>query len=291
MKWILRLWLIVFAIIILWIYFLFISPQLFGKKTLMVPELVHLTEEQAIETLEQEHISYQITYIENSTDEVLKTIPYAGTEIKENYTITVYIGKIMPQTYHSYLGQVYEDVAEEIDKMCHDTKIRLKVEYEETSTRISGLIIRESLMDGTILDQGLELCLTISKNTDTFLMPRLVGMKIDEALELIKEYPIKVHINYMATPIEEDIVLFQSTTENTIIDKKNQSFLELYVSKGLSTTSSVDVDCFTQMIENLGYELEVNWVHSNESFNKLIAFKVQKLYDIGMTKYILWVTK
>lgn len=291
MKWILRLWLVIFAIIILWVYFLFISPKIFSKEILVVPNVVSLSEKEAIDTLEKAHIDYQITYVENLSEEVLKTLPYAGTEIKSDYKVMVYIGKVLPKSYHSFLGQVYEDVEEDIQKLCNEFDLKLNIEFEEDETKMSGIIIKESLIDGTILNQGGELCLTISKNNDTFLMPRLIGLTIDEALNMIKDYPMKVNINYYATPIEEDIVLFQSTSENTMIDKKNQSVLELYVSKGLAKSSSVDVDFLVDMIENLEYELEINYIDSNESFNKLIAFKIQKLYDINVTKYILWVTR
>ncbi|MDE7162426.1 MAG: PASTA domain-containing protein [Anaeroplasmataceae bacterium] len=291
MKWALRLWLVIFGIGILWIYFLFISPKIFHSQIVTIPDVVDMTEDDAIAELEKNHIQYQITYIENDKNLALKTIPYAGTNIKADYVVSLYVGKIMPVAYKSYLGRVYEDVDEEINVMCNSYGLRLKIEYEEVDNVISGLIIKESLVDGSVLNQGDELCLTLSSNHSSYMMPNFVGMTMEDALQWINEYNLKVNITYMQTPVEEDIIIFQSTPANTLIHKNNSYTLDLYVSKGIQTTTVVDVDSFIEVIENLGYEFEINYVNSNEIENKLVAFEVQKLYDSNIVKYILWITK
>lgn len=122
-------------------------------------------------------------------------------------------------------------------------------------------------------------------------MPNLVGKPIEEALELLKDYQLHININYVSTPIDEDLVIFQSTSENTIINKNNSYVLDLYVSKGMKQTTILNVDDFIAVIQNMGYLLEVNYVKSNDLENKLVAFKVQKLYDNNIVKYYLWVTE
>ena len=51
MKLILRLWLVTFGIIILWIYFLFISPKIFNNRIIEIPDVVNLSEADAVEIL------------------------------------------------------------------------------------------------------------------------------------------------------------------------------------------------------------------------------------------------
>ena len=94
MKLILRLWLVTFGIIILWIYFLFISPKIFNNRIIEIPDVVNLSEADAVEILNEKKIKYQITYIESTEERTLKTIPYAGTSVKANYVVSLYIGKL-----------------------------------------------------------------------------------------------------------------------------------------------------------------------------------------------------
>lgn len=291
MKWVLRLWLVIFGIMIIWIYSLFISPKIFHNRILTIPDVVNKTEEEAIAELNKNKIKYQITYVENENNLALKTIPYAGTSIKADYVISLYIGKVMPVTYRSYLGRIYEDVAEEINVMCNSYGLKLKIEYEEVDSVVSGLIIKESLVDGSVLNQGDELCLTLSSNHLSYMMPNFIGMKIEEALPLIDEYHLRVNLTYIQTPVEEDIIIYQSTPANTLIHKNNPYSLDLYVSKGIQTTTVVDVDSFIEVLSSLGYEIDINYINSNDLENKLVAFEVQKLYDNNIVKYILWITK
>lgn len=241
--------------------------------------------------LDDQNINYQITYIENDVDAILKTIPYAGTKIKASTSIKVYIGKIMPEAYKSFLGQSYEDSIDKIELMCNDKGITLKVEYEENTEIVPGIIIKESLTDGSLLNKGDTLIITVSSNSNSFLMPKLVGLNIEEALKIINEYNIKVNIIYYQTPIDEDVVIFQSTPPKTIISKVNSYKLDIYVSKGLSLNTHIDVSDFIDIIPAMGYELEIIYVNSNLEKNILVEFEVQKIYDIGIEKYILWVSK
>ncbi|MBD5390479.1 PASTA domain-containing protein [bacterium] len=291
MKWVLRLWLVILGIVIIWIYFLFISPKIFHNQILTIPDVVNMNEDEAIAELDKHKIKYQITYVENEKNYALKTIPYAGTKIKADYVISLYVGKIMPVAYRSYLGRLYDEVSEEIDAMCNHTGIKLKIEYEEVDSLVSGLIIKESLVDGSAIHQGDELCLTLSSNHLSYMMPNFIGMTIDEALQWINEYHLKVNLTYIQTPVEEDIIIYQSTPANTLIHKNNMYSLDLYVSKGIQKTTVVDVDFFIEVLANLGYEIDINYVNSNEIENKLVAFEVQKLYDSNVVKYILWITK
>lgn len=291
MKLVLRLWLVTLGIILIWIYFLFISPKIFNNHIVTIPDVIHLSEEQAIKELEKNKIKYQITYVESEEELAMKTVPYAGTKVKTDYVISLYVGKKMPVAYKSYLGRIYEDIADEIELMCNNYGLKLKIEYEETDYTVRGVIIKESLIDGSVLNQGDELCLTISANHSTYMLPNFVGLSLAEAVKLIEEYHIKVNLTYIPTPVDEDIIIYQSTPANTLIQKNNPYTLDLYVSKGVKDTTIIDVESFIEVIGQLGYELEVNYVNSNDLENKLVAFQVQKLYDNNRVKYILWITK
>ena len=248
-----------------------------------------MNEEEAVDKLKKSNIDYQITYIQNSSESVLKTIPYAGVNIKKNFIIDLYIGKIFPNSYHSYLGLLYDDVKEEIERICNDNAIKLEIKYVEDNSLISGVIINESFVDGYIMKKGDILTLTISNNNSYFVMPNLVGLNIYDALAILKEYDIKAIVNYYSSPIENDIVLFQSIVKDSVIKKGNLYEVTLYVSKGMDVFA--DVSKLEEMLVFLGYNVDKKYINSNEEDNILVAFEVKKLYDSNELLFTLFITK
>lgn len=227
----LRLWIVIFVIICIWIYFLFISPKIFNNKILVVPNIIEMSEEEGIETLKTSKIKYKIIYLENQDNIVLRTMPYPNTKIKGNYEIEVFIGKVMPASYKSYIGQVYEDVKEKINIMCNNNGIKLKIKYEQNNNVLDGVIINESINNGDYLEGIDELIITISSNNTKLLMPNFVGKHINEVVEFANKNNLLVIFIYLETPILEDIILHQSIKENTVIDKNSNYKIEIYVSK------------------------------------------------------------
>ena len=231
MKWIFRLWLVILIIVFIWFYFLFISPRLFNKTIYRVPNIIDMNENEALKKLEDEKIYYNLHYQENSSNVVLKTIPYPNTEIKKNYHVDVYIGKVMPASYKSYLGRVWNEVKEEIEIMCNNNGIKLRVIYELNDSVFEGVIINESLNNKQTLEGIEELIITISNNNTNLKMPNFVGKHINEVLEFVDRNNLSVIFIYLEVMMAEDIVLYQSINENTIIDKNSNYKIEIYVSK------------------------------------------------------------
>ena len=234
MRKVLWLWTVTFVIILLWLYFLFISPKIFNNKILVVPEIINLSEEEGIKVLKDNNIKYNIVYLENEENIILKTSPYPNTKIKSNFEIDVYVGKIMPASFKSYVGQVYDDVKDKINIMCNNNGINLKVRYEENDNVLDGVIINESLSNGESLEGVNELIITISSNNTKLLMPDFVGKHINDVIEFENKNNLMVIFIYLETPILEDIIVHQSISKNTIIDKNSNYKIEIYVSKGIA---------------------------------------------------------
>ena len=231
MKWIFKLWMIIFVIIFIWIYFLFISPKIFNKSVHIVPNIIDMTENDALKKLQDENIKYNLYYQENKSNVVLRTIPYPNTEIKKNYQVDVYIGKVMPVSYKSYLGRIWNEVKEEIEVMCNNNGIKLRVIYEVNNSVLDGVIINETLNNKQTLEGIEELTITISNNNTKLKMPNFVGKHINEVLEFVDRNNLSVIFIYLEVMMAEDIVLYQSINENTIIDKNSIYKIEIYVSK------------------------------------------------------------
>lgn len=286
------IWLGIFTILFLWIYFIFISPRIFNASTSIVPDVLGLTEKEAVKKLKEDKISYQITYMQNSSEVTLKTIPSAGMKIKKKHLVEVYIGKVFPYTYHTLVGQKYDEIVDELEQLKVDCGIEVELVYELNDNVISGLILKESITDGSVLEKGQKITLTISKNENYFLMPNLVGMNVIEAIECLKKYEIKFQIVYYTAPIEKDIVLFQSFPKDSIVKKGNPYEMDLYVSKGMDVPlSTINPYELEELLVFLGFDVDLFFVNSNIETDKLVAFEVQKLYDSNVMKYILWITK
>ena len=234
MRKIFRLWIFIFIIIFLWIYFLFISPKLFNKSVIIVPDLINMTEDEAIKYLIDNKFDYIISYHESSSNKVIKTIPYPNTKIKKNYKIEVHVGKVVPVSYNSYLGQKWEDVKDEIELMCNNNGIKLKIIYEVNDNFVDGVIINESLHNKDSLSGIEELVITISSNNSKLIMPNFVGKHINEVLDFVNNHNLSVIFIYLEVMMTEDIVLYQSVLENSIIDKNSKYKIEIYVSKPIS---------------------------------------------------------
>lgn len=227
----LRLWIVIFVIICIWIYFLFISPKIFNNKILIVPDIVKMNEQEGLDILKENKIRYKVTYLENEENIVLRTMPYPNTKIKGNYEIEVFVGKVMPASYKSFIGQVYEDVKEKINIMCNNNGIKLRIKYEENNSVLDGVIINESINNGDHLEGIEELVITISTNNTKLLMPNFVGKHINEVIDFANKNNLMVIFIYLETPILEDIVIHQSIKDNTVIDKNSNYKIEIYISK------------------------------------------------------------
>ena len=225
---------IIFIIVFLWIYYLFISPKIFSSISIIVPNIINLSEEEGLELLTNNDIKYKVSYVENSNNQVIKTIPYPNTKIKKNYEVEVYVGKVMPASYSSFLGQVFKDVKNEIELFCNNNGIKLKVVYENNDYYLDGVIIRESINHKQTLEGIEELIITISSNDSKLTMPNFVGKHINSVIEFVDKHDISVIFIYLEVLMEEDIVLYQSISENTIIDKNTKYEIEIYVSKTIT---------------------------------------------------------
>ena len=232
MRYISKLWILIFVIIVIWCYYIFIYPKIFDTN-IIIPDVVGLKEEVLIEKLDEENIKYKITYLKSDSDLVLKTFPYAGMKIKKDFIIDVFIGKIIPKSYCGYLGLLYTDVKEEIEILCNDFNLNLIINYKEDNFQIAGVIIDESIVVGEEVKYGDTLILTVSMNNLYFKMPNLVGLNIYDALKIIDDYNLKVNVEYYSSFFDYDTVLFQSINKDTIIKKGNQYEITLYVSKGV----------------------------------------------------------
>lgn len=227
------LWIIIVFIILGWIYYLFISPYVFTKKEYEVPNIVGLSENEAISKLDNGNFNYKINYISGEDEIVTKTYPKAGLKIHKDYVINVYIEKQLPSYYYSFVGLIYDNNINLINDFCNKHNIILNVIYELNNNYISGQIFYQSKNTDMLVESGSELTIRVALSDEFIAMPNLININIYEVIKILDSYNFKYNIIYYNSPIERDIVISQSIDEGQLIKKGNNNYFNVYVSNGL----------------------------------------------------------
>lgn len=220
------------------IYFFLLRPS----DTFQMPDVVNLTQEQAIKTLEDnglkvdENISHELS---DTVDEgnVISTSPQARDAVRKGDVIelTVSSGKYI--VIDNYIGKNYDEIESSL------TTLGFRVSKEEvTSDEEKGVVLKQSINQGEKIDPNATnkaITLTVSKGYSV-VVPNVYGQDINKATELLEKAGFKVTLKVLTPPttVEEiktmkvNVVMKQSLDAFTTIYKKNESItLEYYDKK------------------------------------------------------------
>lgn len=220
------------------IYFFLLRPS----DTFQMPDVVNLTQEQAIKTLEDnglkvdENISHELS---DTVDEgnVISTSPEARDAVRKGDVIelTVSSGKYI--VIDNYIGKNYDEIESSL------TTLGFHVSKEEvTSDEEKGVVLKQSINQGEKIDPNATnkaITLTVSKGYSV-VVPNVYGQDINKATELLEKAGFKVTLKVLTPPttVEEiktmkvNVVMKQSLDAFTTIYKKNESItLEYYDKK------------------------------------------------------------
>lgn len=278
MKLVKILWAIIGIIALIWVYYIYISPRIFKPHKLEIPNIEGLSEIDAKSCLDNMNIKYNINYIDGKSNLVKYTYPKSGTSIYESYVIDVYIEKILPSYYQSFVGLIYDENIDLIISYCDLHNITFKVIYEVNNNYISGQIFKQSKSNNDLVNNGDELILYVSRSDEFIAMPNLVGLNINDCIKILNDYNLEYNIIYFNTPIDEDIVISQSINEGTLIKKGNAYSFDIYVSKGMPVDlGSVNINQLLNVLSEINYNYDIIYVDSiiNE---KLIKIEANVLY-------------
>ncbi|WP_028043854.1 Stk1 family PASTA domain-containing Ser/Thr kinase [Candidatus Stoquefichus massiliensis] len=220
------------------VYFFLLRPS----DTFQMPDVVTLTQEQAIKTLEDnglkvdENINHELS---DTVDEgkVISTSPEAREAVKKGDTIelTVSSGKYI--VIDNYVGKNYEDI--EATLVSQGFKV---IKEEETNEEEKGVILKQSINQGEKIDPNATnktITLTVSKGYSV-VVPNVYGQDINKAKDLLEKAGFKVTLKVLTPPttVEEiktmkiNVVMKQSLDAFTTVYKKGESItLEYYDKK------------------------------------------------------------
>ena len=202
----------------------------------LMENLINQKQDIAKNFLTKQGIAF-LVQMENSDtidkDNVIRTNPAAGEEIKDGQTVVLYIsmGPEMKEAKVPAVTNQSLETAKTILNM-QGVKIDIQVKEEDNDTVEKGDIIRTEPAAGEMMKTGDTVIIYISNGPKTAKMPNLVGKSLKDALELL-EYAGFTNVKYDAYVENEaprDQVLYQSVEMN--VEVPLNSKIELQLSTG-----------------------------------------------------------
>ena len=183
-------------------------------------------------------------------DNVIRTNPAAGEELKEGQTVILYVsmGPEMKEAKVPAVTNQSLDTAKTILNM-QGVKIDIQVTEENSDTVEKGGIIRTEPAAGEMMKTGDTVTIYISSGPKTAKMPNLVGKTLKAALELL-EYAGFTNVKYdeyVDNVAPKDQVVFQSEEMDQEIPLSTKIVLKL--SMGPATTKQVVFGLLEDMVE------------------------------------------
>ena len=218
--------------------------------TVEIPKVAGQTVAEAKENLKKANfeIGEEKSEASDTVEEgrVIRTDPDAGSARKEGTKVNLIIssGK---QSFKigNYIGRKSSDViAELIEKKV--PKDRIKVVEEESSETEKGLVMKQSLPEGTTYDlsKATEITLTVAKEKTTVTMPNYVGSSLEFAKNnLIQIVGVKsdniedVEVSTAPEGTKDGEVVKQIPEAHEKLDLNN-TIVKLYIYKPKTTTTT-----------------------------------------------------
>ena len=222
-----------------------VATGAFSNKMVEVPELRGMTYDQAKDRLEEAGLvikeSDMIFSSEYASGEVAAQDPEKGTEVKEGSAVTVSLSKGAEEGTVPTLTNM--DV-EEAKDLLQKYGFKVGQTYTETSPQPAGRVIDQSPEEGTVMEVGSTIDLTVSDGKGKLQqeVPSLVGMSKAEAEAELHNRNLELgEINYeVSTKFSKDVIMEQTIEAGTKVDEGTS--VGITISKGASSTINYDVD-------------------------------------------------
>ena len=207
--------------------------KLTRNKDIQIPNLVGLTEEQIKTKLEGTKLTYEI--IEKKYDKeiaegvIISQNPEYKNDymIKENTKIELIVSQGQKTTNVPKVTGMKEDEAK---KALEEAELEVEIEDEFNKKVEEGYVINQDIAAETQLPAGSKIKITVSKGTETTIVPNVVGKPKDEAIKELTNAGLTVS----TTLTEEDTTKEDGTVLKLGIDAGTS------VEKGSTLTITVN---------------------------------------------------
>lgn len=165
-----------------------------GKERYDVPDLSGLKEDVATGLLESVNLKIGEVVEEYSAaitkGLIIRTTPPAGTKVRRDSSVDLVISKGIEQVeLADFKGKSGEQALNELT----DSGFEVKSTYVFSEDLPPGIIVSQTPGAGNV-DKGSTVTLIISKGSEFVFIPRLLGVKEQEAIAILKDLDLKVTV-------------------------------------------------------------------------------------------------
>ena len=222
-----------------------------GTEMTIVPKVVGMEYGEAETALNSAKLKIEkIEEISEKVQEgyVIKQDPIENTEVKAGDTIKVYVSigngkEQVPVT--NVVGKTEADAKKELE----NAKLKVEIVYEEDTTKTDGVVLKQSVGVGEVVDEGTTITLTVNKiaqikkGTVNINLKSLLNYSNSNATNEVVEVP-KVKVEIL---VGDDVVYRENHTKDTTkitatIEGKGTVTVKVKVDDVVKGTKTIDLN-------------------------------------------------
>jgi len=220
-----------------WFFYDSIQGQL-SEGTVAVPYVVGLQQAQAVNLITDKDLLPRVRRVANSDVEegvVFSQNPTEGTKVDKQTVILIDVSSGKPEVQiPSVVGQTVEDAVAELTRAGLDARV-----VEVFSDQDPGVVTAQSPAAGTVVVEGTQVRINVSKGSKPVTVPNVVGVPYDQAAAELGRAGFNVTRIDVESELAAGIVVDQEPIGGS--ESSKGSTVTLSVSKGPSTSAIPDV--------------------------------------------------
>jgi len=215
-----------------------IQRQLQGEATVAVPYVVGLQQANAVNKIEEKGLTPQVRPVSNSDVEegvVFSQTPTEGTRVDKETVVTIDVSSGKPEvTIPSVVGQTDDDAVAELTRAGLNAQV-----VEVNSDRDVGTVTAQNPGAGTVVVEGTQVRINVSRGPKPVNVPNVVGLPYDQAASELQRNGFSVSRIDEESDQAAGIVTRQTPSGGS--EGSKGSTVTVTVSKGPSTSAVPDV--------------------------------------------------
>ena len=221
-----------------WFLYEPISDRLQGSETVAVPYVVGIQAALAVQDIEEAGLVPNVRRVSNSDVEegiVFAQSPTEGTRVDKGEIVRIDVSSGKPEvTIPSVVGQSSEDAVAELTRAGLNAQI-----VEVNSDRDEGTVTAQSPSAGTVVVEGTQVRINVSKGPRPVTVPNVVGLPYDQAASELRRAGFNVSRVDVDSEQEAGVVTSQDPAGGS--EGSRGSTVTVSVSRGPSTSAVPDV--------------------------------------------------
>ena len=267
--WLLGLGALLAAMIGGWLLYDTVQGQLQGAESVSVPYVVGLQEAQAVDQITKKDLVPRIRRVANSDVEegfVFDQNPTEGTRVDRETVILIDVSSGKPEvTVPGVVGRRVEDAVATLTQAGLNAQV-----VEIFSDREEGTVTGQAPSSGTVVVEGTQVRINVSKGARPVSVPTVVGVPYEQAAAELRRAnftPVRVDVS---SDLAAGIVVSQDPDGGT--ESARGATVTLSVSRGPETSAvpdvtTQDVAIAQAALENAGFRWRIVYEDTDDPFS------------------------